>query len=38
MLCYKCNLMLGCARDNADILRTAIVYLGGRAKKEHDAS
>lgn len=26
-LCQKCNMMLGCANDNSDILANAIVYL-----------
>jgi len=32
LLCEKCNRMLGFARDNAAILRAAIVYLGKHSR------
>lgn len=33
LLCNKCNKLLGCAMDNADILKSAITYLGGYSVK-----
>lgn len=30
LLCHRCNLMLGNARDSTDTLRAAINYLGGK--------